>query len=84
VGPVNNFEEAFQDPQMLARSMIVEGEVPGVGPWKHVGNPIKIGRKADGVLRLPPPHLGEHTEQVLMEAGFDQAAIDELRAAGAI
>ena len=84
VGPVNNFEEAFQDPQVVARSMIMEGDVPGVGTWKHVGNPLKIGQSRDEILRIPPPHLGEHTEQVLTEAGFEQAAIDELRAAGAI
>jgi crotonobetainyl-CoA:carnitine CoA-transferase CaiB-like acyl-CoA transferase len=84
VGPVNNFGEAFEDPQVRARSMIVEADVPGAGTWKHVGNPLKIGESSDGLVRLPPPQLGEHTEEVLTEAGFNQAAIDELRAAGAI
>jgi crotonobetainyl-CoA:carnitine CoA-transferase CaiB-like acyl-CoA transferase len=84
VGPVNNFGEAFEDPQVRARSMIVEAPVPGAGPWKHVGNPIKVGGPNDELLRRPPPGLGEHTEEVLTEAGFEKAAIEELRAAGAI
>jgi crotonobetainyl-CoA:carnitine CoA-transferase CaiB-like acyl-CoA transferase len=84
VGPVNDFAEAFDDPQLRHREMVVEAEVPGAGGWKHVGNPIKLRGAPGDVLRLPPPRLGEHTGEVLAELGFDEREIQELRAAGAI
>jgi crotonobetainyl-CoA:carnitine CoA-transferase CaiB-like acyl-CoA transferase len=84
VGPVNDFAEAFSDEQILAREMIVPGAIPGVGEWKHVGNPIKLGAGAKELVRLPPPRLGEHTADVLGAAGFSAQEVDELRAAGAV
>ncbi len=84
VGPVNDFSEAFADDQVAARSMIAETELPGVGPWRHVGNPIKLASVSQDVLRLPPPKMGEHTDELLGEVGFAPEEIDELRTAGAI
>lgn len=84
VGPINGFEEAFEDPQMRARGMVFEAEVPGVGPWKHVGNPLKMTGVERAEMRLPPPGLGEHTDEVLLSAGLSQAELDDLRGRGAI
>ena len=84
VGPVNDLAEAFDDPQARHRSMIVEHDVPGTGAWQHVGNPIKVGSQEEDLVRLPPPRLGEHTEEVLAAAGIGPEEMEGLRADGAI
>ena len=84
VAPVNDLEEAFADPQLLHREMIFESEIPGVGAWRHVGNPVKLEGAGGRVDRLPPPRLGEHTIEVLTDAGLGEDEIEELRSAGAI
>ena len=84
VGPVNDFAEAFDDPQARHRGMFVDGEIAGVGPWTFVGDPIKLGGSAGELVRLPPPGLGEHTNDLLTEAGFGPEQLEDLRAAGAI
>jgi alpha-methylacyl-CoA racemase len=84
VGPVKDFSEAFADPQVRARGMVFESEVEGVGGWTHIGNPLKVGETKTAELRLQPPRLGEHTEDVLVGAGFSATEIEDLRAAGSI
>ncbi|MGH2751771.1 MAG: CaiB/BaiF CoA transferase family protein [Actinomycetota bacterium] len=84
VGPVNDFEEAFADEQIGHRGMVVEAEVPGAGAVRHVGNPIKVGSKPSSLVRRPPPGLGEHTDEILAEAGLDEADRSALRAAAAL
>lgn len=84
VGPVNDFAEAFDDPQARHREMFVDGEIPGVGAWTFVGDPIKLAGSHSEITRLPPPGLGEHTDEVLAQAGFAPDELEGLRAAGAI
>jgi crotonobetainyl-CoA:carnitine CoA-transferase CaiB-like acyl-CoA transferase len=81
---VNDLAEAFDDPQIRHRAMIVEHEVPGSGAWQHIGNPIKVGAQDPDLVRLPPPRLGEHTEEVLTAAGIGPDELEALRADGAI
>lgn len=83
VGPVNDFAEAFDDPQVRHRAMVLTGDIPGVGPWEHIGNPIRLGDR-DELVSRPPPGLGEHTEEVLRAAGIDDDRLEELRSAKAI
>jgi crotonobetainyl-CoA:carnitine CoA-transferase CaiB-like acyl-CoA transferase len=84
VGPVNDFSEAFADEQAKAREMFVETDIEGVGKWTNVGNPIKLAGAPATIDRLPPPGLGEHTDEVLGEAGLGAGEIASLRASGAI
>jgi crotonobetainyl-CoA:carnitine CoA-transferase CaiB-like acyl-CoA transferase len=85
VAPVNGFAEALDDPQVRARSMAFEADVPGFGEWTHVGDPLKFESSATATsLRLPPPQMGEHTESVLASLGFSGDDIADLRGAGAI
>jgi crotonobetainyl-CoA:carnitine CoA-transferase CaiB-like acyl-CoA transferase len=84
VGPVNDFEEAFADEQLRHRDMVVDEDLEGGGAWTHVGNPVKLRSSTDGLLRLPPPGLGEHTTETLRAIGIDEAAENELRSSGAI
>ena len=83
VGPVNSFSETFGDEQFAARDMVFEAEVPGVGEWTHIGNPLKLSSVESSEMRLPPPRMGEHTDDVLAGLGMSDRA-EELRAAGVI
>ena len=72
--PINSIGDAFEDPQVLARNMLVEIDHPTVGRFKSSGNPIKVGQSESFSA---PPLLGEHTEEVLMSiAGYDESRID--------
>ncbi|MHB8765762.1 MAG: CaiB/BaiF CoA transferase family protein, partial [Deferrisomatales bacterium] len=82
-GPINTIDRVAQDPQVLAREMIVEVEHPAAGPLKMAGCPIKLG--SPGRAPSPSPRLGEHTGEVLGRLlGLDEEELDRLRAAGAI
>lgn len=84
VGPVNDLAEAFADEQVRHRAMVIEADVAGAGPFKHVGNPIKMRSMNSDLFRRPAPGLGEHTDEVLEEAGIDEAERAALRAASAV
>ena len=84
VGPVHTFSEAFEDEHNRGRGMVFEADVPGAGEWSHIGNPLKLESLGDAELRLPPPRMGEHTEEVLTAAGVTIDELDELRNSGAI
>src|SRR3954463_2756635 len=82
-GPINDYAEVFADPQVLAREMAVETDHPTLGHVSTLGSPIKMSATPPNVARRAP-QLGEHTDEVLIEAGFSPAEIAALRAAGAI
>lgn len=70
VGPVNTAKDIFGDPHLTARDMLVEVEQPGDNPPLVIaGCPIKFTGTPSGIYARPP-RLGEHTEQVLAEAGI--------------
>ncbi len=78
-GPIYLLDQALSDPQILARHFIVTLEHPVAGPVRSLGFPVHM-RDGAVVYRLPPPTLGQHTEAVLGELGFDAEAIAGLRA----
>jgi crotonobetainyl-CoA:carnitine CoA-transferase CaiB-like acyl-CoA transferase len=70
VGPVQTAEAIFDDPHVAARAMLVEVPQPdGSRPVVLAGPAIKLARTPAGVYRRPP-RLGEHTGEVLAEAGL--------------
>lgn len=82
--PVNSIDQVLDDPQVLARLMLVEMPHPTAGPIRMVASPLNIPT-APVVYRLPPPMLGEHTEQVLSQVlGYKRGKIIRLRRDGAI
>lgn len=83
VGPVNDLAEALDDPQLRHREMFFESDVPGVGPWTHVGNPIKLSGSGD-VTKRPPPKMGEHTAEILAEVGVSTNDLEGLRSTGVV
>jgi crotonobetainyl-CoA:carnitine CoA-transferase CaiB-like acyl-CoA transferase len=76
-GPINDYEHVFRDPQVLARELVVDIEHPTLGPIKTLGSAIKLSATPPDVRRRAPL-LGEHTREVLIEAGFDEAEIRTL------
>ena len=82
-GPINDYAQVFADPQVLAREMVVETEHPTLGHLRTLGSPIKMSATPPDVSRRAP-QLGEHTHDVLTDAGFSDAEIAGLRAIGAI
>jgi crotonobetainyl-CoA:carnitine CoA-transferase CaiB-like acyl-CoA transferase len=85
-GPVNTVEQAFADPQVQSRGMQISVPHPltGKGTVDLIGNPIKLsGTPVE--YRLPPPFLGQHTDEVLKQMlDLPEAEIARLRAAGVI
>ncbi|HXA70120.1 MAG TPA: formyl-CoA transferase [Stellaceae bacterium] len=81
-GPILSMKELAEEPSLRKTGTVVEVDHPTRGKYLTVGNPIKLSDSPTEVTRSPL--LGEHTEEVLAELGFDKAAVADLRKAGAI
>jgi CoA:oxalate CoA-transferase len=75
--------EVFADPQIEARGMLAEAEHPTAGTVTFPGSPMHFSRTPTTVRRHPPA-LGEHTESLLGEYGYDAGDVAELKKRGAI
>ena len=82
-GPIYNMEQVYQDPQVLAREMLVDTEDPELGTIHNIGVPVKLSA-TPGSIRRRAPALGEHSGEILLEHGFTQGEVDELLNAGVI
>ncbi|MDB5805496.1 MAG: CoA-transferase, family 3 [Betaproteobacteria bacterium] len=82
-GPINSIAEVFDDPQVKARDMLQYAPHPAGVAAPQVASPMRF---AEAPLARPaaPPLLGQHSEEILLELGYDDAAIAALRGAGAI
>ena len=81
-GPINSVAEALASDQTRAREMVVDVKHPTAGSVSMVGIPFKMFGTPPTV-RLPPPTLGQHSREVLIdELGMKEDTIDELLAAG--
>jgi crotonobetainyl-CoA:carnitine CoA-transferase CaiB-like acyl-CoA transferase len=77
--PVNNVAQAFSDPQVLFRNMLVAFEHPLGGTIKTVGNPLKFSNVAHEVFN-PPPLLGQHNEEIICGLlGHSRKELDEFK-----
>jgi crotonobetainyl-CoA:carnitine CoA-transferase CaiB-like acyl-CoA transferase len=68
-GPIHDYRSVFEDPHTRAREMSVELEHPVEGTIRALGIPVKLSA-TPGAIRRPAPLLGEHTDEVLREAGL--------------
>ena len=76
--PINSFSQALSDEQVIHRNMVVEVEHPDGGIVKMPGNPIKLSYTDEDSFS-PPPHLGQHTKETLIEwCNYSESEINEL------
>ncbi|GAB2732494.1 MULTISPECIES: CaiB/BaiF CoA-transferase family protein [Comamonas] len=82
-GPVRKIKDMLEDPQTLARDMVIEVDHPVAGPVQALGLPIKFSH-GNGVTRRGAPQYGEHTAEVLQELGYSSEDIAALAASQAV
>lgn len=82
-GPINDFDDVFNDPQIIERGLKVSVDHPYNSKAALVGNPLNFS--ATPITGYsPPPLLGEHTDSILESLGIDGARRDELRQKGIV
>jgi crotonobetainyl-CoA:carnitine CoA-transferase CaiB-like acyl-CoA transferase len=83
VGKVYTLDELSTDPQLVHREMIVEQDHAKFGKVKQTGISQKLS-ETPGAIRSFGPLPGQHTEEILLNLGYTQDGIEELRKGGAI
>ena len=81
--PVRGPQEVINDPQLKANDIVVPLEGAGGKLTSTISSPFQV----HGVAKVPArraPDLGEHTDEVLQELGFDMKGIEDLRTSGAV
>ena len=80
--PVNDYEQVEADPQVAHNGVVMNVDHPQAGPVRLMSHPVRYDGKVPALRRMPPA-LGEHTREVLAEAGYSAERIEELLAEGA-
>jgi crotonobetainyl-CoA:carnitine CoA-transferase CaiB-like acyl-CoA transferase len=79
-GPINDVAQVFEEPQVRARGVKIELEHPAAGALPMVASPMRFS-ETPLEYRLPPPLLGQHTDEVLRDLlGQSESQIAKLRA----
>lgn len=83
VGPIRDVAAAFAAPEAIDLGMAATVDHPAFGVLRQAGIPLRF-EVTPASIRTAPPLLGEHTDEVLAELGYDQAAIGSLRESGVV
>lgn len=84
-GPVYSIGEAMQDEQMRSLGMNIPVDHPRLGPFEVLGQPLSLeGSGGRSGARFAAPDLGEHSDEILSNLGYDKAAIGSMRSRGVI
>jgi crotonobetainyl-CoA:carnitine CoA-transferase CaiB-like acyl-CoA transferase len=82
-GPIYEFHEVFEDPQVRHLGLVAEVEQPGAGPVRMLAFPGRASETPPRIRR-PAPLLGQHTAEVLGELGLSREEIERLAAAAVV
>ena len=83
-GPINTIDKTFAEPQVEHLGIARAVQHKKLGAIKVVGQPINMSSAPQPAQLKPTPELGEHTEDILADLGYDSAGIAKLRERGAI
>jgi crotonobetainyl-CoA:carnitine CoA-transferase CaiB-like acyl-CoA transferase len=81
-GPIYEFDEVFEDPQVQHLGLVAQFDQPGHGRVRTLSFPFRSTTPA--AIRRPAPLLGQHTREVLLELGLAPGDIDRLAASGVV
>ncbi|WP_439668470.1 Bile acid-inducible operon protein F, putative acyl-CoA transferase/carnitine dehydratase [Cupriavidus necator] len=81
--PIHTLDQALAHPQLEARQLVVESEHPVLGTVRNMGLPVRF-RDGKRQAHRAPPLLGQHTEEILREAGFGPDMIRRYQADGIV
>ena len=82
-GPINRVSDVVTDPQVLSRGMMADIDHPNVPGLRVPGSPLKLTETPPSV-RLHPPLLGQHNQEVLEQLGYDAKEIARLEETGVV
>jgi len=83
VGRINQLDQVASDPQVIENAILMGSEHPHAGPMRGPRHPVHF-QKTPAEIRRHAPMLGEHTEEILLEAGYTQEQVDALDAQGVL
>jgi formyl-CoA transferase len=81
--PVRSTSEALADPQLAVNNLLVEVEHPQAGTFRHIGTPLRL-KGTPAAKAKAAPVLGEHTDEILRQAGYRDEEVAAFRAQGII
>jgi len=80
-GRINNMKEAFEEPQVKHLGILKTVVSPHLGEQRLMGQPVTLSRTPSTIARATP-RRGEHSDEVLLEIGYDRAALERMKSAG--
>ncbi|PIT77523.1 CaiB/BaiF CoA-transferase family protein [Limnohabitans sp. B9-3] len=83
VTPVLKLEESLSHPQFVARGMVLPGVTAAGQPFVQFGSPVQM-TDFDFAIRHPAPKQGQHTQEILLQAGYTHDEVDALLAQGTV
>ena len=81
--PVQAFEEVVADPQVAHNELLASVDYPGIGEVRVVGMPARFSG-TPGTIRLGPPTVGQHTDEILGGLGYSAEEVRRLRQDGCV
>jgi formyl-CoA transferase len=80
-GRINNIRETFEEPQVRHLGMLRKVTSKWLGEQELMGQPVTLARTPSNIVRAAP-RRGEHTEEILAEAGYGPGELARMKAAG--